>query len=103
MYFLCLFSVCFAQERCIFSNSGGKIRTLDPIYADDLASRDLLGAIFDTLVEYDYTSRPYLLKPSMVSNMPVPSHNFTKFRFTLRDDLFFPRSGSLPKRKITSP
>ena len=101
MFFLCVASLCCHAQRTVFSNSGGKIRTLDPIHADDLASRDLLGAIFDTLVEYDYTQRPYSLKPSMVKVMPLPSHNFTQFHFSLRNDLMFPKTPLFPERKIT--
>ena len=102
MYFLFFFGVCFAQEHCVFSNSGGKIRTLDPIHADDLASRDLLGAVFDTLVEYDYTARPYTLKPSMLKQMPQANSDFTSFRFVLRSDLCFAPDKKLPKRRIKS-
>ena len=79
--------VCSAGE--IHSNSGGKIRTFDPVLADDLASRDLLGAVFDTLLEYDYLKRPYVLKPSMLSAMPEADSSYTSYRFTLRKDLFF--------------
>ena len=96
-----------AELREIYSNSGGRIRTFDPIYADDLASRDLTGAVFDTLVEYDYITRPYKLKPSMLQKMPACSKDFTRYDFTLRNDLYFQSANSmknLPKsqRKITS-
>ena len=91
----------------VYSNSGGRIRTFDPVYADDLASRDLAGAVFDTLVEYDYTARPYILKPSMLREMPKCSSDFMRYDFVLRDDLVFQAANSLKntpaeKRKITS-
>ena len=94
-------------ERVIYSNSGGRIRTFDPIYADDLASRDITGAVFDTLVEYDYTARPYRLKPSMLKKMPVANADFTRYDFELREDLFFQQINSLSgvkksERKVTS-
>ena len=96
-----------SEIREIHSNSGGRIRTFDPIYADDLASRDLTGAVFDTLIEYDYTARPYVLKPSMLTQMPVCNADFTRYDFSLRDDLFFQAAHSMKhlekeKRKITS-
>ena len=95
------------SERVIYSNSGGRIRTFDPIYADDLASRDIAGAVFDTLVEYDYTMRPYRLKPSMLKKMPTANADFTRYDFELRDDLFFQEVNALAgvsksERKITS-
>ena len=84
-----------AELREIYSNSGGRIRTFDPIYADDLASRDLTGAVFDTLVEYDYITRPYKLKPSMLQKMPACSKDFTRYDFTLRNDLYFQSANSM--------
>lgn len=104
---LLLCSLSAGNERIIFSNSGGRIRTFDPVYADDLASRDITGAVFDTLLEYDYTSRPYKLKPSMLKCMPRANKDFTRYDFELRDDLYFQPVFALEKttdaeRKITS-
>lgn len=80
----------FSDARILRTASGGRIKTLDPIYADDLASRDLCGAIYDTLLQYDYTARPYKLQPSMLESMPVINSTFDIYRFKLRDDLRFP-------------
>ena len=52
-----------APLREICTSGGGRIRTLDPAFADDLASRNLICAVYDTLLEYDYDARPYKLKP----------------------------------------
>ena len=90
-----LCSVYASDERVIYSNAGGRIRTFDPIYADDLASRDITGAVFDTLVEYDYTARPYKLKPSMLKSMPTADKSFTRYDFELRDDLYFQKVNAL--------
>ena len=65
------------------------VKTLDPALADDLASRNMAGALFDTLLEYDYLARPYQLKPSMLKTMPEARDNNRSFLFTLRDDLYF--------------
>jgi len=76
-----------------------QVRTLDPALADDLASRNLVGAVFDTLLQYDYLARPYKLKPSMLEKMPEASEDFTRYDFVLRDDLFFDGN---PGAKITA-
>ena len=65
------------------------VKTLDPALADDLASRNMAGALFDTLLEYDYLARPYKLKPSMLECMPQSLNGNKSFLFTLRDDLYF--------------
>ncbi len=66
-----------------------------------------MGAIFDTLLQYDYLARPYRLKPSMLEKMPEASPDFTRYDFVLRDDLFFDGMTTadgrrLPGKKITS-
>ena len=93
-----------SPQRVIRTAAGGRVRTLDPALADDLASRNLIGAIYDTLLEYDYKSRPYKLKPAMLRQMPVPSQDFKSYRFQLKDDLFFAPDPVFKdkKRKITS-
>ena len=65
------------------------VKTLDPALADDLASRNMAGALFDTLLEYDYLARPYQLKPSMLKKMPEAKNGNRSFVCTLRDDLYF--------------
>ena len=75
--------------RSIYSAQGGKIKSFDPVLADDLGSFNIIGALFDTLVQYDYSARPYKLKPSMLAEMPVFSKDFRSCRFKLRSDLHF--------------
>ena len=90
-------------ERIQLATSG-RVRTLDPAYADDLASRDMVAAFYDTLLEYVYPERPYRLQPSMLQSMPEADPAFTEFRFKLRDDLYFaadPCFGG-KRRKVTS-
>ncbi len=109
-FFAALFAVIAltvgGEERVIRTPTGGKVKTLDPALADDLASRNLVGALFDTLVEYDYLARPYALKPAMLAKMPESNADFTRYDFTLRDDLYFADDPDDPlpreKRRITA-
>ncbi len=94
-----------ALPRIFYSGSGGTVKTLDPAYADDLASRDLTALCYDTLVQYDYLARPYRLIPSMAAAMPEISADKKSYTFTLRDDLVFAGDGTFPEsvsRKVTS-
>ncbi|MBR7108203.1 MAG: hypothetical protein IKC89_07310 [Lentisphaeria bacterium] len=87
------------------TGSGGQVKTLDPVRADDLASRDLTALVYDTLLQYDYLKRPYTLKPSMLTAMPEVSADFTRFEFELRDDLYFHPDACFPdrnSRKVTA-
>ncbi len=75
--------------RVMHISSGGRVKTLDPALAADLASRNIVAAFYDTLLQYDYTARPYKLAPSMLETMPVISGDMKTFTFKLRSDLHF--------------
>ena len=99
-----------SRERVLYTTPGGKINTLDPAFCADLTSGTMVGALYDTLLEYNYTKRPYRLQPSMLAEMPTLSKDMKTYTFKLRDDLYFQRDkcfgtnpdGSLKRRKITS-
>ncbi len=93
--------------RILHTSGGSRVKTLDPAQADDLSSRNLTGAIYDTLLQYDYLARPYRLIPSMLAEMPVGNATHDRYRFRLRNDLRFaddPVFAGLPEsaRRITS-
>jgi peptide/nickel transport system substrate-binding protein len=94
-------------SRTINVSSGGRIKTLDPALASDLASRDMVAAFYDRLLQYDYSARPYKLVPSMLESMPQVSKNGKVYTFKLRDDLYFKDDPCFQKqgeaaRKVTS-
>ena len=100
-----LFSLEIGSAAILRTGAGGQVKTLDPVRADDLASRDLTALVYDTLLQYDYLKRPYTLKPSMLTAMPEVSENFTRFEFELRDDLYFHPDACFPdriSRKVTA-
>ncbi|MGE4564556.1 MAG: ABC transporter substrate-binding protein [Victivallaceae bacterium] len=85
--------------------AGGRVKTLDPALADDLASRNMVAAFYDTLLEYEYLDRPYRLAPSMLAAMPEVSGDGLEYRFRLRDDLYFADDGCFAGgvgRKVTA-
>ena len=93
--------------RILHTSGGSRGKTLDPAQADDLSSRKLTGAIYDTLLQYDYLARPYRLIPSMLAEMPVGDATHDRYWFRLRNDLRFaddPVFAGLPDsaRRITS-
>lgn len=96
-----------APLRVLYSAGGSRVKTLDPAQADDLASRDMVAGLFDTLLEYDYAARPYKLVPSMLAEMPKANAALDVYTFRLRDDLRFAADrcfGGLPEsaRTITA-
>lgn len=96
------------SKRVLYMSGGGRVNTLDPAMADDLMSQYMTAAFYDTLLQYDYTVRPYKLLPSMLKEMPEVSQDMKEYRFRLRDDLYFQpdvcfgANAEKEKRKITS-
>lgn len=93
------------NARILYSAAGGTVKTLDPAYADDLASRDLTALCYDTLVQYDYLARPYRIVPSMIVRMPEISADGRSYTFELRDDLLFAADECFPdevSRQVTA-
>jgi ABC-type oligopeptide transport system substrate-binding subunit len=108
---LCFLTACSREEvnneNTLFTTPGGKLLTLDPILASDLVSRDMVAEFYDTLLEYDYYTKPYKLKASMLDSMPEVNETFTEYKFKLRDDLYFVKdkcfsTDDMTERKITS-
>ena len=94
------------EERVLRISPGGRVNTLDPALSADLVSAQMVGELYDTLLEYDYLKRPYRLKPSMLVSMPEVGDGMMVFRFKLRKDLWFQRdkcfgvdAQGLPKRR----
>jgi len=97
------------MEKTVNVCASGKINSLDPAEAADYVSCQMVSSLYDTLLEYDYIQRPYVLKPSMLESLPEVNRQMTEFRFVLRDDLYFVNnkcfSSNIDKfrgRKITS-
>ena len=78
-----------SSGNVLYTTPGGKINTLDPALCADLTSANMVGELYDTLLEYNYTERPYRLQPSMLAAMPVVSEDMMHYKFKLRDDLYF--------------
>jgi ABC-type oligopeptide transport system substrate-binding subunit len=93
-------------DKTLYLNCG-RVKTLDPALAADLSSRNMVAAFYDTLLQYDYTARPYKLVPSMLKKMPELDKSKTVYTFTLRDDLYFSddacfKSAPKPERQVSS-
>ncbi len=99
-----------SSGNVLYTTPGGKINTLDPALCADLTSSNMVGELYDTLLEYNYTARPYKLQASMLAEMPIISEDMKHYRFKLRDDLYFQpdkcfgidKTGKPVKRKITA-
>jgi ABC-type transport system substrate-binding protein len=55
--------------------------------------------VYETLLEYEYLTRPYKLKPLLLEAMPEVSEDGKTFTFKLRDDIFFHDDPCFPEGK----
>ncbi|MEI8078369.1 MAG: ABC transporter substrate-binding protein [bacterium] len=67
----------------------GRVKTLDPALAEDVISGQAVGHLYDRLLQYDATARPYRLVPAMAETMPERRDDGRVWRFHLRDDARF--------------
>ena len=62
LFLAVLISAAFAlageTPRIIYSAQGGKVKSFDPVLADDLGSFNIIGALYDTLMQYDSPDVP---------------------------------------------
>ena len=92
------------QKRQLNFATVGVVKSLDPALAADVTSRNMAGAIFDTLLQYDYLARPYNLEPSILAEMPKVSEDNRVYTFKIRQDVYFHNDGCFPsllERKLT--
>ncbi|MEE4186313.1 MAG: ABC transporter substrate-binding protein, partial [Gammaproteobacteria bacterium] len=70
--------------------------SLDPVRASTVYQSQLILNLFDTLYEYKFLQRPYVLKPALASALPVVSEDGLTYTISLRtgqrfaDDAAFP-------------
>ena len=66
-------------------------KTLDPAVSYTTTDQAVIGPVYDTLLEYHYTERPYRLIPGLVRDVPEPQQRDGRvvYRFRLRADLLY--------------
>jgi oligopeptide transport system substrate-binding protein len=64
-------------------------KNLDPQKQLDGASSDIVGNVYDGLLQYSYLQRPFQLEPNLLSRMPELSADGLRYSFELRPDAYF--------------
>jgi ABC-type transport system substrate-binding protein len=82
---------CFAQNEIVLrlpmSTAGPN--SLDPVRGSTLYENTASVYVYETLLEYEYLTRPFKLKPLLLEKMPEVSSDGKTFTFQLRDDIYF--------------
>ena len=76
-----------------------QIRGFDPAMASDVASSQVIGLIYEGLLQYDYLARPYKLIPSLCEEMPHVSEDGLRYTFKIRKGVHFNDDPCFPEGK----
>ena len=84
-------AICFAQSEIVLHlpmQTAGP-NSLDPVRGSSTYDNMAASYVYESLLEYEYLTRPYKLKPCLLEDMPEVSEDGKTFTFKLRDDIFF--------------
>lgn len=92
--FLALTSACTNQTKTESPNtlrlaSTSKIKGLDPAFADDTYANTQVSQAYESLLQYHYLKRPYVLTPDLAESMPEVSKDGKVITFKLKKGVLF--------------
>ena len=71
-------------RRCI-----DRVASLDPVDSVTVCASRCISLVYETLLEYDYTARPYRLKPNLATALPAISEDGRTYTFTINTNETF--------------
>jgi len=77
----------FKLVRTPITTSGP--RSLDPVSGSSTYDNRAVVQVYETLLQYSYFKRPLTLEPLLLAEMPEMLDGGTRYRFKLRDDIYF--------------
>jgi ABC-type transport system substrate-binding protein len=101
---LILSSGCTCSQKIDVTNTitseiKANIKGLDPIYANDTYSAEVIAQMFDTLYQYHYLKRPLELEPLLAEGMPEVSAEGLTYTIHLKKGVKFHDSEVFPGGK----
>ena len=80
------------QKKILYNSYREAPRTLDPAVAYTTSSHAITGEVYETLLEYHYLKRPYVLIPGLAAGLPSVEDidaDWKRYRFELREGIFY--------------
>jgi len=91
--------ICFSLVACthrkleppntLHLSTEAKIKGLDPIFADDVYAGLQTSQVYETLLQYHYLKRPYVLVPLLADSMPTISQDGLTYTFPIKKGVLF--------------
>ncbi|HUP57896.1 MAG TPA: ABC transporter substrate-binding protein, partial [Bdellovibrionota bacterium] len=66
-----------------------RLKSLDPIQADDVFASEQVALVYESLLQYHYLKRPYVLVPGLAEAMPEASADGLTYVFRLKKGVLF--------------
>ncbi len=76
-----------------------KLKGLDPAFASDLYSSTEVNRVYESLFQYHYLKRPYVLVPLLAQSMPKISKDKLTYTINVRKNVFFHNDPAFPQGK----
>ena len=73
----------------IYAALGARVKSLDPIYADDAYTNPSVAKVYETLFQYHYLKRPLQLEGLLAKRMPKWSKDRKKLTIDLKQGVLF--------------
>lgn len=86
-------------ENSINSELSANVKGLDPAYANDKYSSEVVIQMFDTLYQYHYLKRPLELQPLLAAAQPEVSNNGLTHTIKIKQGAHFHDSEAFPEGK----
>ncbi|MHA1538788.1 MAG: ABC transporter substrate-binding protein [Alphaproteobacteria bacterium] len=79
-------------RKILYTSFNEAPKSLDPAVAYDVSAHRITGNVYDTLIEFHYLKRPYVLIPGLATSVPkakILADGRTAYVFRLRKGLLF--------------
>lgn len=87
------------NRKVLYTSYREAPRTLDPAVAYTTAAHAITGEVYETLLEYHYLKRPYVLIPGLAAALPESTEldaDWTLYRFALREGVLYQQDPCFP-------
>jgi ABC-type transport system substrate-binding protein len=93
----CLSTACFKSHppKVEFQNTLrlpvmlAKIKGLDPAFSEDIATANEVGRVYESLFQYHYLKRPYVLIPALAEALPIVSADGKTYTIKIKKGVLF--------------
>ncbi len=87
------------EPQLRYFGTSERIRGFDPIEAGDTTSAAAVAKLYEGLLEYEYLSRPYTVRPMLAAEMPAISEDGLTYTFKIKPGVRFHDNPCFPDGK----